>query len=59
VRQLRDTIIELLREEFSVRSMPSVISRSLRVQLDVRLTPASKDVNTEAVETTALEAVAR
>jgi hypothetical protein len=71
VGYLRDaTIEELLGKVFSMRFLPRLskegscdyvraLRRQLQQELVVRQSPASKDVNTEAVEATALEAVTR
>jgi hypothetical protein len=61
VRQLCDaTIEELLGEVFTVGSVPRCFKQAKsRVQLVVRQSPASKDVNTEVERSTALEAVTK
>jgi hypothetical protein len=61
MRQLRDaTIEELLGAMFSMRSLPSSYKQDKsRIWLVVRVSPASKDVNTEVEGSTALEAVTR
>jgi hypothetical protein len=62
-RQPRDAIIEEIFGDifmFSVLSVPRCYAQDKsRVQSVVRQSPASKDVNTEAEEATALEAVIR
>jgi hypothetical protein len=51
---------ELLQAVFFMWSVPRCYNRDkCRVQLVVRQSPASKDVNTEAEEATVLEAVTR
>jgi hypothetical protein len=61
LRQLRDvTTEELLREAFSVPFMPRCYKQEMsRIQLVVRQTTASKDVNADSEEVTELEAVTR
>jgi hypothetical protein len=61
VRQLRDaTAEELLEAVFSMRSVPRCYKQDrYGVYLVVRQSPVSKDVNTEAEETAALETVTR
>jgi hypothetical protein len=59
VRQLRDATLELLKG-VSMRFVPrSYKQDKSRIQLLVRESPASKEVNTAAEEATALVAVAR
>jgi hypothetical protein len=53
-------IEELLGEVFSMRSVMRFYKQdNSRIYLIMRQSPASKDVNTEAEESTALEAVIR
>jgi hypothetical protein len=60
VRQLRDAIIELIEAVFSMHSVPrSYTQEKSRVMLVGRESPASKDVNMDAKEVTALEAGTR
>jgi hypothetical protein len=70
VRYLRDATIELLGEMFSTRSVPRLDNEEqlrLRVfrrhlekwELFARQSLTSKDVNTEAEEATALEAITK
>jgi hypothetical protein len=61
VRQLRDaTIEEILRAALSMRSLPRCYKQDRsRIELVGRQSPASKNVNTEGEEATALEAVTR
>jgi hypothetical protein len=54
------TRVALREEEFSVRSVPKCCMQDeYRFQLVVRHSPASKGMNTEAEECTALKAVTR
>jgi hypothetical protein len=51
---------ELLGEVFSMLSVPRCFKQDkFRFELDVKQSPASNDVNTEAEEATALEAITR
>jgi hypothetical protein len=60
VRQLHDTIEELFGEVFSVRSMPRCYKQDIStVELVMRLSPASKEVNMEVVGSTAWETITR
>jgi hypothetical protein len=60
VRQLRDATIELLEAVFSMPPLPRCYKQdNSRVWLVGRQSPASKGVNAEAEEATALGAVAR
>jgi hypothetical protein len=60
VRQLRDATNEQLEELFSMFSMSRCYKQDKStVYWTVRESPASKNVNTEAEEPTALEAVTR
>jgi hypothetical protein len=59
VRQLDDaTIEEQLEAVFSLQSLPRCYKQD-KFKLVVRQSPTNKDVNTEAEEATALEAVKR
>jgi hypothetical protein len=59
-RQLCDTLQEMLREVFSVRSVPRCYKRDKSiVELVVRQSTASKEVNTEVEESVVLKAVTR
>jgi hypothetical protein len=58
VRQLRHSIEEILEIVFSTRSVPRCYKQdNFRIQLVVRQSPGSKDVNTEVKGCAALEAV--
>jgi hypothetical protein len=60
VRQLHDSRIELLEVVFSVGSVPRCFNQDKSViWFVVRQSPASKGVNTEFEEDTAMEAVTR
>jgi hypothetical protein len=60
VQQLHDATIELLEAEFSVRSVSRCCKQDKpKVLLVVRKSPASKDVDPEVEESTALEVVTR
>jgi hypothetical protein len=58
VRQLRDATIKLL-EVFSMRSVPRCYKQDKSEFSELGESPASKGVNMEAKEVTALEAVTR
>jgi hypothetical protein len=60
VRQLRDVTIELVEVVLSMWSLPRCYKQDKsRIELAVRQSSTSKDVNTEIEESTAFEAVTR